>query len=169
MPHLEIGSHVFHPRKTGRHKFPPPTSLAPYSCLCLNCPKMIFKSPPCSRMLFQGFHLQCIEAPPELTDSTQLEGIEDIRPADVDEIKRWIERGTTPGKVRAYLSPSLKRVLLFPCRSYFRWRRVGGSGFVYRQSPAAPFVPVFREECAGLLSGDRYLVSEFQSPGYYIR
>ncbi|CAM9978919.1 unnamed protein product [Pylaiella littoralis] len=55
--------------------------------------KMIFKSPAMTNMLFQGFHLHCISAPTGLSSTIQLEGIEDILPADVDVIERWIELG----------------------------------------------------------------------------
>lgn len=100
--HLETGLRFpIHTRLGIRVSLQPPSTPRAPLYLSRYSLKMIFKSPPCSRMLFQGFHLQCTEAPPELTDSTQLEGIEDIRPADVDEIKRWIEMGTTPAKVRA--------------------------------------------------------------------
>lgn len=63
--------------------------------------QMIFKSPALSNLLFQGFHLHCVEPPSDLTSSSQLEGIEDILPSDVDVIKRWIDGAAKSGKVSA--------------------------------------------------------------------
>ncbi|CAM9494885.1 unnamed protein product, partial [Ectocarpus sp. 12 AP-2014] len=54
---------------------------------------MIFKCSSMSTMLFQGFHLQCVQAPSFLTSIELLEGIEDISPSDVAIIERWIETG----------------------------------------------------------------------------
>ncbi|CAM9236328.1 unnamed protein product [Ectocarpus sp. 13 AM-2016] len=58
---------------------------------------MIFKCPSMSTMLFQGFHLQCVQAPSFLTSIELLEGIEDISPSDVAIIERWIETGVARG------------------------------------------------------------------------
>ncbi len=133
--------------KTGYRAFLPlqPSSTPRAPPLSLYSPKMIFKSPPCSRMLFQGFHLQCIEAPPELTDSTQLEGIEDICPADVEEIKRWIERGTTPAKVREEMSSSRQTRCRFHTVHTFGGGDGGGFG---RGQNSAPRFSFLREQSA---------------------
>lgn len=56
-----------------------------------------------STMLFQGFHLHCVQAPSFLTSIELLEGIEDISPSDVAIIERWIETGVAPGMVRVAL------------------------------------------------------------------
>eukprot|EP00904_Undaria_pinnatifida_P010856 jgi/Undpi1/6900/HiC_scaffold_21.g09376.m1 len=56
---------------------------------------MIFKSHN-QHMLFQGFHLSCINAPTDLTCPTELEGIQDVSPTDVEMIRRWIQTGMAP-------------------------------------------------------------------------
>lgn len=90
--------------------FPANSSLAfpSSSCAVDPCPthnvqyfQMIFKSPSVNNLLFQGFHIHCVDPPSDLTSSSQLEGIEDILPSDVDVIKRWITDGAAKsGKVR---------------------------------------------------------------------
>lgn len=82
--------------------FPHPLILCALDpCNATSYFQMIFKSPTVNNLLFQGFHLHCLEPPHDLTSSSQLEGIEDILPSDVDMIKRWIVEGAAKsGKVR---------------------------------------------------------------------
>lgn len=56
---------------------------------------MIFKSHN-QHMLFQGFHLCCQSPPAGLTCPSDLEGIQDVLPSDVDTIQRWIQTGVAP-------------------------------------------------------------------------
>lgn len=59
-----------------------------------------------STMLFQGFHLHCVQAPSFLTSIELLEGIEDISPSDVAIIERWIETGVARGMVSCMKLPT---------------------------------------------------------------